>query len=289
MRRQIKDRKSRARPSRWRALLLTGVLLPLCLVLFASTLGGRYGAFHELTLELLGPLQSTFTRAATGARNFWADYVDLLEVRSENRRLKALLDSYDEKQAKYREAYTTYLHLQQELDFRKDADFPPLTARVIGKDPAFWFHTIIVDRGENDGVVEGMVALTSQGIVGQVIHTSRNYSKILLAIAPSSAIDVIIQKNRVRGILKGTGEDGYALNYVLKNANVEKGDQVVTAGIGGVFASGVPVGTVTAVHRKKRGMFLDIEVKPSVDFQRLEFLHLNLSLQQSIASEKIVP
>ena len=289
MRRQIKDRKSRARPSRWRALLLTGVLLPLCLVLFASTLGGRYGAFHELTLELLGPLQSTLTRAATGARNFWADYVDLLEVRSENRRLKALLDSYDEKQAKYREAYTTYLHLQQELDFRKDADFPPLTARVIGKDPAFWFHTIIVDRGENDSVVEGMVALTSQGIVGQVIHTSRNYSKILLAIAPSSAIDVIIQKNRVRGILKGTGEDGYVLNYVLKNADVEKGDQVVTAGIGGVFASGVPVGTVTAVHRKKRGMFLDIEVKPSVDFQRLEFLHLNLSLQQSIASEKIVP
>ena len=289
MRREIKDRKSRARPSRWRALLLTGVLLPLCLVLFASTLGGRYGAFHELTLELLGPLQSTLTRAATGARNFWADYVDLLEVRSENRRLKALLDSYDEKQAKYREAYTTYLHLQQELDFRKDADFPPLTARVIGKDPAFWFHTIIVDRGENDGVVEGMVALTSQGIVGQVIHTSRNYSKILLAIAPSSAIDVIIQKNRVRGILKGTGEDGYVLNYVLKNADVEKGDQVVTAGIGGVFASGVPVGTVTAVHRKKRGMFLDIEVQPSVDFQRLEFLHLNLSLQQSIASEKIVP
>ena len=289
MRRQIKDRKSRAKPSRWRVLLLTSILLPLCLILFASTLGGRYGAFHELTMELLGPLQSTFTRAATGVRTFWTDYVDLLDVRSENRRLKALLDSYDEKQAKYREAYTTFLHLEEELNFRKDADFPPLTARVIGKDPAFWFHTIIVDRGENDGVVEGMVALTSQGIVGQVIHTSRNYSKILLAIAPSSAIDVIIQKNRVRGILKGTGEDGYVLNYVLKNANVEKGDQVVTAGIGGVFASGVPVGTVTAVHRKKRGMFLEIEVKPSVDFQRLEFLHLNLSLQQSIASEKIVP
>jgi rod shape-determining protein MreC len=274
---------------RWRVLLLTTILLSLCLVLFASTLGGRYGAFHELTLELIGPLQSTFTKAASGARNFWADYVDLLEVRNENRRLKALLDSYDEKQAKYREAYTTFLHLQEELDFRKAADFPPLTARVIGKDPAFWFHTIIVDRGENDGVVEGMVALTSQGIVGQVIHASRNYSKVLLAIAPSSAIDVIIQKSRVRGILKGTGADGYVLNYVLKNANVEKGDQVVTAGIGGVFASGVPVGTVTDVQRKKRGMFLDIEVKPSVDFQRLEFLHLNLSLQQSVTPEKIVP
>ena len=260
----------------------------MCFVLLASTLGGNYGAFHDLTLELLGPLQSTFSKASTGARNVWSDYVDLLDVREENRRLKALLDSYDEKQAKYREAYTTYLHLQQELNFREDADFPPLTARVIGRDPAFWFHTIIVDRGENDGVVEGMVALTSQGIVGQVIHASRNYSKVLLAIAPSSAIDVIIQKNRVRGILKGTGEDGYVLNYVLKNANVQKGDHVVTAGIGGVFASGIPVGTVTGVYRKKRGMFLEIEVKPSVDFQRLEFLHLNLSLQQTVTPEKIV-
>ena len=140
---------------RWQVLLLTTIILSLCLVLFASTLGGRYGAFHELTLELIGPLQSTFTKAASGARNFWADYVDLLEVRNENRRLKALLDSYDEKQAKYREAYTTFLHLQEELDFRKAADFPPLTARVIGKDPAFWFHTIIVADDPLSSVVLG--------------------------------------------------------------------------------------------------------------------------------------
>lgn len=288
MRRQIKDRKSRTKPLRLRILLLIMLLLSLFLVLLSSTLGGRYGAFHQLTLEFLGPLQSGFSRVAKGAGTLWEDYIDLLHVRDENRRLRLLLESYDEKLAKYREAYTTYLHLEEELDFRKAVDFPPLTARVIGKDPAFWFHTIIVDRGENDGVVEGMVAQTSRGIVGQVIHTSRNYCKILLANAPSSAIDVIVQKNRVRGILKGAGEDGYVLHYVLKNADVSVGDHIVTAGIGGVFASGIPVGTVSAVHRKKRGMFLDIEVKPSIDFQRLEFVQLNLSLQQSVTPEKIV-
>ena len=245
--------------------------------------------FHQVTLELVGPLQTGFARVADGAKKIWGDYVDLLDVREENRRLKSLLESYDEKLAKYREAYTTYLHLEEELDFRKAVDFPPLTARVIGKDPAYWFHTIIVDRGENDGVLEGMVALTSRGIVGQVIHVSPNYCKILLANAPSSAIDVIVQKNRVRGILKGAGENGYVLHYVLKNADVAEGDQIVTAGIGGVFASGIPVGSVSAVHRRKRGMFLEIEVEPSVDYQLLEFLHLNLSLQQSVTPEKIVP
>jgi cell shape-determining protein MreC len=70
------------------------------------------------------------------------------------------------------------------------------------------------------------------------------------------------------------------LHYVLKNAEVFPGaTMIVTAGIGGVFASGIPVGTVAAVHRKTRGMFLEIEVDPSVDFQRLEFVQLNLSLQ----------
>jgi rod shape-determining protein MreC len=74
---------------------------------------------------------------------------------------------------------------------------------------------------------------------------------------------------------------------VLKNAEVNRGDHIVTAGIGGVFASGIPVGTVSAVHRKTRGMFLEIEVEPSVDFQRLEFVQLNLSLQQSLIGGKI--
>ena len=284
---QSKDRKPRTGALRLRSVLLAILLLLGGLVLLAYTFGGRFGVSHQLTLEILGPLQSVSAKATSAARNFWEDYLDLLSIREENQRLKAMLKSYEEDLSTYREAYTTYLRLQQELDFRKGTDFPPLTARVIGKDPSFWFHTIIVDRGENDGVVEGMVALNSNGIVGQVIHVSNNYSKVLLAIAPSSAIDVFIQKSRVRGILKGVGENGYLLHYVLKNAEVHRGDHIVTAGIGGVFASGIPVGTVAEVHRKTRGMFLEIEVEPTVDFQRLEFVQLNLSLQQSLIQGKI--
>ncbi len=287
MSKQVKDRKSRLGTVRFRSLLLAVLLLLLGLILLASTFGGRFGLSHQLTLEIIGPLQSGAAKVGSAVNNFWDDYLKLLNIREENTRLKAMLNSYEQELAQYREAYTIYLRLQQELDFRKGTDFPPLTARVIGKDPSFWFHTIIVDRGENDGVVEGMVALNSKGIVGQVIHVSNNYCKVLLAIAPSSAIDVFVQKNRVRGILKGVGGNGYLLHYVLKNSEVSQGDQIVTAGIGGLFASGIPVGKVTAVHNRKRGMFMEIEVEPSVDFQRLEFVQLNLSLQQSLTQQRI--
>jgi rod shape-determining protein MreC len=130
-----------------------------------------------------------------------------------------------------------------------------------------------------------MVARTDKGVVGQVVHVSANYSKILLANAPSSAIDAMVQKNRVRGILKGAGEKGYILYYVPKNADVSVGDTIVTAGIGGLFNTGIPLGTVSAVTKQQRGMFLEIEVKPEVDFQMMEFVYIILSEKQKIQRE----
>ncbi len=272
-----------------KSLVLFGVLPAFFLILLASTVGGKFGPLHQLTLEVLGPVQKLFSRGTLSIRQVKNDYFDLLAVRDENKQLRMMLNNYQEQLDEYREAYATYLHLQKQLDYKKKETFPSLSARVVGKDPAFWFKTIIVDVGENDGIVEGMVARTEKGVVGQVINVSANYSKILLANAPSSAIDAMIQKNRVRGILKGAGEHGYVLKYVLKNSDVTVGDQVITAGIGGVFSSGIPLGIVSAVRKKRRGMFLEIEVTPAVDFQKLETLFINLSERQRIREEMDLP
>ena len=243
------------------------------------------GFFHQLALESLGPVQVLLTRASSSVVALKDDYVALWYVREENKRLLNIIDKHKQDLDEYREAYTRNRNLESELGFKRSADFPPLTARVVGKDPSFWFQTLVVDRGRSDGVVVGMVARTSQGVAGQVIQVSKNYSKILLANAPSSAIDAIIQKNRVRGVLKGAGETGYQLHYVLKNSDVTVGDRVVTAGVGGMFPSGVPLGVVAAMRSQSRGMFLEVDVTPAVDFERLEVLFINLGEQQKIDEE----
>jgi len=285
VRKKANDRKGRNKPASTKVLLLVGAILIVCLVMLASTVGGKFGPLRQFTMEVLGPVQGVFSRIAFSGRQITEEYSSLWDVHKENRHLKVMLEKYQEQLDQYREAYATYLHLQNELDFKKHGKFPYLTARVVGKDPAFWFKTIIVDRGENDGVVEGMVARNVKGVVGQVIHVSANYSKILLANAPSSAIDAMVQKNRVRGILKGAGEKGYVLRYVLKNADVSVGDIIVTAGIGGLFRTGIPLGVVSAVKKQRRGMFLDIEVKPEVDFQKLEVVFIVLSEKQKVQKE----
>lgn len=265
-----------------RIVVLVMILLVVGMLLLGSMLGGRFGTPHQLTLDFIGPVQSAMTRSFSGIIALKNDYFALWNVREENKRLQALVDKYLTELGEYREGYATYLHLQELLAFKEKLNFEPLTARVVGKEPAYWYQTIVVDRGKKDDVLEGMIALAPNGVVGQVIHTAEHYSKILLAIAPSSAIDAMIQKNRVRGILKGAGENGYILQYVLKNADVEVGDYIVTAGIGGMFPAGIPLGKVSKILKKQRGMFQEIEVQPHIDFQKLEFVFIDPTDRKSI-------
>jgi rod shape-determining protein MreC len=272
VRKKSKSSKGRTFFSTLKVLLLVVVLMVVGLLLLASVLGGRFGTAHQLTLDFMGPLQGTVTRSVRALAEFKDDYIDLWKVRAENKRLQLLVDKYLAELGEYREGYSNSLHFEQLLAFKEKLHFQPLAARVVGKEPDFWYQTIVVDRGRKDDVLEGMIVLAPAGVVGQVIHTSEHYAKVLLANAPSSAIDAMIQKNRTRGIIKGVGEKGYLLEYVLRNADVEIGDQIVTAGIGGIFPPGIPLGKVSKIRRKKRGMFQEIEVTPFVDFQKLEFV-----------------
>jgi len=279
------SRKKTVRRTGLRRWLLFFLLVSFVAIAFVSSTGGRFGVFHQLTLETLGPLQGFFTKISLGTVKVKDKYIALVNLEQQNEQQRQKIAKLQEQLDEYSSAYARNRFLETALEFKQQNTFPKCMARVVGKDPSFWFQTLIVDRGQNDGVVTGMVARTSQGVVGQVVQVSDNYSKILLANAPSSAIDAIVQNSRVRGILKGAGEQGYILHYVLKNAEVKEGDKIVTAGIGGVFPSGITLGTVSKVHSKHRGMFLDIVVKPAVDFSRLEFLFINLSEEQLVIEE----
>lgn len=268
-----------------RLLFLSGVLLILALFLLGSTVGGQFGVVQQMIMQGMGPVQGGTSRMIRSFQEVTADYLALWSVSDDNKRLRLVIADYQQQLDQYREAYARNRYLENELNFKREENFPSLSARVVGKDPSFWFQTLIVDRGKSDGVIDGMVARTSLGVVGQVIQASDNYSKVLLTNAPSSAIDAMIQKNRVRGILKGAGDKGYVLYYVLKNADVAVGDRVVTAGIGGIFPSGIPLGTVSAVRSQRQGMFQEIEVAPIVDFGKLEMVFIDLSEKQKIGEE----
>lgn len=267
----MRTRGKRARQIK--VFIVFGLLLTLTLMLIVSTVGRQeFSAPHKFALEIVGTAQSGIASVSGYFKGIWRNYTDLINVREENKKLREEIQKHKAINTKYREAVAVNIRLEKLLELKESLPPPTITAQIIGKDPSQWFKTIIINRGSSDGVQKSMPVVTVEGVVGQVMNTSPHYAKVLLANDPNSAIDVIIQKNRVQGIIKGKGSNGYELHYVLKNAEVEKNDRVVTSGLGGVFPKGLPVGTISSVLKTRRGMFQQIEIKPAVDFSQLEYL-----------------
>jgi rod shape-determining protein MreC len=290
MRKKLTRKKS-DRYRLFRIVFLAGLLLTLTLIFLVSTLGSqRFGALHRMVIETVGPVQKLFATGAAAIGTFKSEYLnilqDVIKVREENKRLLTQLQETEATLNRAREAMATNASLRRLLEFKNNLARPMVGAMVIGKDPSTWFQSVIIDQGSNRGIVKGNAVVNSDGVVGQIFTASPNYSKVLLAIAPSSAIDVMLQKSRVRGMLKGNGTLTYRLEYILKTVEVAEGEHVVTAGYGGVFPTGVPVGVVSRIVRKPRGMFHEIEVTPAVDYQTLE--HLMVIERQDVSELKQV-
>jgi len=282
----MRKKPTRKRSDRYRLfriVILAGLLMTLALIFLVSTLGSQnFGSLHKLVLEAVGPLQKVVTMSSAYVETFKSEYIDILQdslrLREENKRLIQQLQENENILNKSREAMATNASLRKLLEFKNTLDQQQVVAAmIVGKDPSTTFRSVIIDRGSNSSVMKGNPVVNNDGVVGQVFAVTPNYAKVLLAIAPSSAIDVLLQKSRVRGILKGDGTLIYRLEYILKTAEVEEGDHVVTAGYGGIFPTGLQVGVVSKIIKKPRGMFHEIEVTPSVDYQKLENL---LILQQ---------
>ncbi len=250
------------------------LFISACIVLFGvltlSFMGRReFTLPHKLIFDILGTAQAGVTGIIDYGSDIWENYISLIGLKKENDLLKVKILEYQAQSVNYREALATNARLSKLLQMKETLPAPVITARIIGRDPSQWFKTFSIDHSRKDGVMKGMPVITAEGVVGQVLDGGNTQAKVLQTIDPNSAIEVRIQNTRTQGIIKGTGTS-YRLLYVPKNNEVHKGDLLITSGLGGVFPPGIPVAVVSSVVSNRRGMFLDIEAEPVVDFSRLE-------------------
>ncbi len=258
--------------TRFRKIWIWVLICVFVLFLLSSNSGKRsqWNPAERLIVRLAAPFQQLITRTGRFTEAFWLNYFHLVNVRRENRRLRKELDALRMENSRYRELLTTHNRLQQLLQFRETLHRPMVAARVIGWDPTGWFKSIIIDRGVRTGMKIDMPVVNAQGVVGRIVSVAAGYSKVLLIIDQNSAVDCLVERSRDRGMVKGLSSETCKLAYVVKSSDVMAGDMVVTSGLGGVFPKGLPVGYVIRVGDTASGLFKDIDVRPVVDFSRLE-------------------
>ena len=107
------------------------------------------------------------------------------------------------------------------------------------------------------------------GLIGRVVLTTKDMSKVQLVTDGNSSVGVLIERTRRQGVLRGDGSGSAQLFDIPSLADVQPGDNVVTAGIDGIYPKGIPVGVITKAE-KGQDLFKTITVRPSIDFGAIE-------------------
>ena len=168
------------------------------------------------------------------------------KLESENKRLRALLDSKPE--------------YQNELTF----------AEIVSINNDVNKHRIIINKGSRENVYRGDVVSDSKGIIGQVIRDHIIGSEVLLITDPEHAIPIEIARNGLRSIALGVGSyEHIVLNYLPVSTDIKKGDVLITSGLGGKYPEGYPVATVKSISNLTGELFLKIEAKPFAELKNI--------------------
>jgi rod shape-determining protein MreC len=275
---------------RHRIFLTAAVLLGAAALLLSSSLQRRtrYSVLDRLLFDLAVPIEKMVALPAQSARGVWDDYLGLVGVRRENRDLRRRLSELSEENRQFREALLAGERYRRMGTLRDKFHQPMLPATLIGVDSSSWFRTVLLDKGTRDGVRRGMAVVTPDGVVGHVVAVSSSASKVLLMIDRSSAVDVMIERSRARGIVQGLTSDRCELKYATRGEDVKPGDRLISSGMDSIFPKGLAVGRVASVDPARRGLFQRADVEPAVDFNKLEevFVILELSPQQKLLQEQ---
>ncbi|MBW1807335.1 MAG: rod shape-determining protein MreC [Deltaproteobacteria bacterium] len=272
-----------------RIRLLVAGLLFFSLLLFLAHMKERreQNWFDRALLWLTSPIQNAIVWTIDGVASTWKGYIYLVGVEEENQLLKKQLDQAKRGNARLAELETenqrlrALVNMQQVLGQEKI-----IAARVIGVNTSPVARTIRVNVGSSAGVKIGDAVVSGVGLVGRVSTVVTGYATVRLIVDGSSAVDAVIRRSRARGIVRGQGEDeACSLDYLVRTADVEVGDEVVTSGIGGVFSAGLKVGRIASVTSPSVGPFREAVLQPEVDFQTLEEVLVVTSNDEAPASQ----
>ena len=193
---------------------------------------------------------------------------DIAKVYSDNKKLKKENLDILKLKNQIRTLKAENKLLSDMLNYTPPSEANFITAKVVAEEGDGFSHSLIVYIGENNNVYKGQVVLGKDSVVGRIDYVSGKYAGVLLVTDIGSKIPVIIERNRERGILSGDNTLTPKLLFTTLDADIKKGDMVVTSGVAGVFPSGLPIGRVSFIRKD------EIEINTITDIEQLEYVKI---------------
>lgn len=189
---------------------------------------------------------------------------------AENKDLRNKLQDLKSKAYQLEELKTENERLKNILAFKNESQFNFIAAQIIAKDSTSISNSIIISAGKKEGVGEKTVVITPSGVVGRVVESSSSTSRVMLITDPDSHISAIDSRSRCEGMLYGISGGLCRMEYLPLDADIKKGDIIITSSFSSIFPKGLMLGEIVEVQGSSAELSLSALVKPDFEFSQLE-------------------
>ena len=134
---------------------------------------------------------------------------------------------------------------------------------------------LILDRGSESGVREGMGVVTDRGVVGIVNAVSRNYAYVISVLGTGQSVSAKLAASGAFGPMywPGTDPGQMILREIPVHIQAAPGDTVVTSGFSTIYPPDIPIGSVAASDINQ-GSSQDLTVRLFEDFRTLHYVYI---------------
>ena len=273
-------------PGKYLLFILTIVCAGTIILTFNTNIFS--GSLNTVVGYVVIPFQNGISSVGGWLSNRSEELVQIRSLLAENEELRAQIDDLTiENTILQQDRYElTNLRELYQLDSQYEG-YEKIGARIIAKDTGNWFHSFVIDKGEEDGVAVDMNVIAGSGLVGRVVDTGPNWAKVTAIIADNSNVSGKVLATSdyllVEGDLELYGSGFIRFEKLVDSADkVVVGDKIVTSNISDKYLPNILIGYINTLNVDANNITKSGQLTPAVDFEHLEEVLVILQLKQSI-------
>lgn len=254
-------------------IFLIGIIIVIGLIGYSLQDRSKRSLPEQFISDTVGFIQQGVNIPIRYVKTIFSNISNMKDTYNENKILK-------EKVSEYKTLlYDNQILKEENEELKKLIDqqdslheYDSIQANVIARSPERWLHQVTINKGADAGVEKNMAVITADGMVGKVLSVSSKSStvQLLTGFDEFNRIAATIQRDDkdVYGVIEQYDEEREALLLKIieeSDSDLEKGEVVLSSGMGGVFPSGLPIGTVEEVIPDQYGLTKTALIKPAAN------------------------
>ena len=256
-------------------IIITGSILGLIIINNAGLL-----PVADIGRSLTRPLANILTGSGQALGAKLREFKDLGNLTASNKQLEVQNQQLQEQLNDYQTLAAENQQLREQLGYLPSSRHETMGAEVIGFQPSGVRQLIRINRGQRDGIKNGMVVTHGQYVVGKIVTTGHSTSAVLVVNDPEFRVLVRSQTTDATGIVIGQSGGGLVMEKIPQTQTVDTNDIIVTSGLDGEFPPNLIIGRVSGINSGSTSIFKTAQLHNPIDIGSLRMINVIKSFNE---------